>query len=269
MCRTSRPTHTSFLYLANRHVEPFLASHNPPSSFAPAGTVATNKNLSGIMGAVGLRFSAAAICRLGTSTILVVVVAAAPVVACATKADLGGEQLNQTLPDFTFNVDVAMRMRTFPWLGFHMEGAGKYEQGKQYSVHFTKLPWFAPRPQHDADLSMLEPAMWPSRFTYQKTGEEDGNTLFDLRSLEDPTLTNATVTLGPQWCARKVHAVYNDGSQIDMNVKYNSVDGFMVPASLTATINVPHASLSANGVFKDYSFEGLDRAHVDGTNGRK
>jgi hypothetical protein len=200
--------------------------------------------------------------RLATGTVLVLLFTAAPAFACATKTELAADGLNQALPDFTFDIDVAMRMRTFPWLGFHMLGVGKYEHGKQYSVHFTQLPWFAPRPQHYADLSMLDPTMWPTRFIYEKAGEEDGDTLFDLRSLEDPTLTNATVTLGPLGCARKVQAAYNDGSKIDMDVKYGSVDGFMVPASLTASINVPHVSLSASGVFKDYSFATLGRTDV-------
>jgi hypothetical protein len=203
--------------------------------------------------------SGAAICRLATGTVLVIIFTAAPALACAAKTELAADGVNQTLPDFTFDIDVTMRMRTFPWLGFHMEGLGKYEQGKQYTVHFTKLPWFAPRPQHYADLSMLDPAMWPTRFIYTKAAEQDGDTLFDLRSLEDPTLTSAAVTLGPLGCARKVQAAYNDGSKVDMDVKYGSIDGFMVPASLTATINVPHVSLSASGVFKDYSFATLGR----------
>jgi hypothetical protein len=159
------------------------------------------------------------------------------------------------LPNFTFVLDVAMAMRHFPWLHFHMEGEGTYEAGKAYSVHFTKLPWFAPRPQHDADLTMLDPAMWPTRFSYQQTGQADGNLLYDLRSLDDPTLTKAVVALGPKWCAREVQTAYSDGSQIKMNVKYGMVDGFMLPATLTAEVDVPHMALTANGQFKDYRFE--------------
>lgn len=187
--------------------------------------------------------------------IAVVLLVGAPAAACMTTDERLGTALHdQAPPSFTFIVDVAMRMRSFPWLGFHMEGLGKYEPGKSYTVHFDKLPWFSPRKEHDADLSMLDPSMWPTRFTYQQAGEENGNTLFDLRALEDPTLTSAEVGVGPKGCARQVKAAYNDGTQIQMNVKFSPVDGFMLPASLTANIKVPLASFSANGEFKNYSF---------------
>ncbi len=135
-----------------------------------------------------------------------------------------------------------------------MEGTGKYEPGKAYLLHFTKLPWFAPRQAHDTDLAMLDPAMWPSRFLYEQTGQEDGNTLFDLRALDDPSLKSAVVELGPKWCAREVQAAYNDGTQIKMDVDFGSVDGFMLPRTLTADINETHLALSANAQFKNYTF---------------
>jgi hypothetical protein len=161
---------------------------------------------------------------------------------------------NQSLPSFTFNLDVAMAMRHFPWLHFHMLGVGKYEPGKAYSVHFAKLPWFAPRPQHDADLSMIDPAMWPTRFIYQQTGQADGNTLFDLHAIEDSSLTNAIVGLGPKWCAREVQADYNDGTHIKMQINFSRVEGFLLPATLTAQIDEPHLALTADGEFEDYTF---------------
>jgi hypothetical protein len=174
--------------------------------------------------------------------------------ACNVAAPLNPWQWNQPLPSFTFDVDVAMRMRHFPWLGFRMQGVGRYEPGKSYVVHFTRLPWFAPRQQHDADLSMIDPALWPTRFIYKEIGEENGNTTFDLRSIEDPTLTSATVDLGPKWCARRVEAAYDDGTQISMNVSFSDIDGYMLPASLTADIDVPHEALSASADFTNYVF---------------
>jgi hypothetical protein len=159
------------------------------------------------------------------------------------------------LPSFTFNLDVAMAMRHFPWLHFHMLGVGKYEPGKAYSVHFTNLPWFAPRPQHDADLSMIDPAMWPTRFIYQQTGQADGNTLFNLHSIDDSSLTDAVVALGPKWCAREVQADYNDGTHIKMNITFGAVDGFQLPATLSAEIDEPHLALSADGTFENYAFD--------------
>jgi hypothetical protein len=192
---------------------------------------------------------------IAASTVAAVFFTMGRAVACnVTAASLDSWQPNQSLPAFTFDIDVAMRMRHFPWLGFHMQGVGRYEPGKSYVVHFTKLPWFAPRQQHDADLSMLDPSLWPTRFIYQEIGEANGNTLFDLRSTEDPTLKSATVGLGPSWCARYVEAAYDDGTTLTMNVRFSDIDGFMLPASLTADINVPSEALSANADFENYSF---------------
>lgn len=187
------------------------------------------------------------------STVAALLLVAARAAAC-TVADAPVGSQNQSPPSFTFDMDVAMRMRHFPWLGFHMEGVGKYEAGKSYVVHFTSLPWFAPRKEHDADLSMLDPGLWPSRYTYQDVGEADGNTMFDLRSIEDSTLTSATVGLGPNWCARQVEVTYSDGTRITMNVKFGDVNGFMLPTSLTADVDVSRMALSADGEFKNYSF---------------
>jgi hypothetical protein len=181
--------------------------------------------------------------------------AAAPTAACDDEPGPAASfARNPPLPGFTFDVDVAMAMRHFPWLHFHVEGIGKYEPGKAYVVHFTKLPWFAPSQTHDTDLAMLEPAMWPSRFLYQEAGQEDGNTLFDLRAIDDPSLKSATVALGPKLCARQIDALYNDGTQIKMNVTFRPVNGFLLPAALTADIDEPHMPLSASAQFKDYSF---------------
>jgi hypothetical protein len=171
-----------------------------------------------------------------------------------SAASSGAWQRDQLLPSFTFGLDVAMRMRHFPWLGFRMQGIGRYVPGESYVVHFDRLPWFAPRQQHDADLSMLDPGLWPERFTYQLVGEQGGNMIFTLQSLEDPTLTNAVVALGPKWCARQVDAAYNDGTHIKMKVNFSDIDGFRLPASLTAEVDVPHESLSATGNFTDYAF---------------
>jgi hypothetical protein len=58
---------------------------------------------------------------------------------------------------------------------------------------------------------MIEPAMWPTRFIYQQSGQADGNTLYNLHAIDDSSLTDATVGLGPKWCAREVQADYADG----------------------------------------------------------
>lgn len=188
--------------------------------------------------------------------LLIVLLFPAPAMACnGNDGTLGAFERNAALPGYTFNVDVAMAMRHFPWLHFHVQGVGKYEPGKSYVIHFTKLPWFAPQVAQTTDLSMLDPAMWPTRFLYQETGTDDGNTLYDLRAIDDPTLKSATVALGPRFCTREVNAAYSDGTEIKMNVTFSQVGTFMLPATLTADIHESHLLLSANAAFTGYTFD--------------
>ena len=102
---------------------------------------------------------------------------------------------------------------------------------------------------------MIEPAMWPTRFIYQQSGQADGNTLYNLHAIDDSSLTDATVGLGPKWCAREVQADYNGGMHVKMEINFGNVNGFMLPATLTAQIDEPHLALTADGKFKNYTFD--------------
>lgn len=157
-------------------------------------------------------------------------------------------------PNYTFKLDVAMAMRHFPWLHFHMQGVGAYQPGVSYVVHFTSLPWFVPKSRHDFDLSMIDPLMWPQRYLYQQTGQNGDGTIFELHAIDDPGLRNATVTLGSGGLARHIDATYSDGTTINMQVNTSTVGGFLLPVAMKADINEPHLALSANADFKDYAF---------------
>jgi hypothetical protein len=160
---------------------------------------------------------------------------------------------NDALSSYTFHLNVAMAMRHFPWLHFRMEGVGEYRRGERYKVHFTKMPPFAGK-IHDIDLSMIDPSMWPGRYTYEEIAKQDGNAVFALQGIDGNSLKEATVALspdgGPQW----VDVTYDDGTHIHMKINSNDLDGFLLPSSLDADVDYPHMPLSANANFTDYSF---------------
>lgn len=157
-------------------------------------------------------------------------------------------------PSYTFQLDVAMAMRHFPWLHFHLQGVGVYQPGVSYVVHFTKTPWFIPQARHDADLSMLDPLMWPGRYLYEEIGQQGDETLFALHAINDQSLRSATVAIGPKGAARRIDATYSDGTHIETRLSASNVDGFFLPTTMTADIDEPHIALSANADFKDYDF---------------
>ncbi len=159
-------------------------------------------------------------------------------------------------PKYSFHMSVVMAMRHFPWLHFHMTGDGEYVAGQSYQVHFTSAPWFFPPQRHDVDLSMLDPAMWPGRFiTTEIDRGRNGERLVLLHAVADPTLRDATVTLGPFGRTRVLDINYTDGAHIEMNVAWSTIEGFVLPSNLTATIDEPHLALSANADFNDYRFD--------------
>lgn len=157
-------------------------------------------------------------------------------------------------PSYTFRLDVAMAMRHFPWFHFHMQGVGVYEPGVSYVVHFTSIPWFIPHSKQDADLSMIDPQMWAKRYTYDIIGQHGDETLYALHAINDQSLRDATVAVGPDGSARRVDATYSDGTHITTTLTSSNVDGFVLPVTMDADIDEPHIALSANADFKDYTF---------------
>lgn len=161
-----------------------------------------------------------------------------------------------SVPPYVFRMNITMHMHGFPWASFGMTGVGEYRAGDKYVVHFTDTPWFFPKDERQTDLSMLDPAMWPNRYTAREIGKRGESTLYALRALNDPSMVSATVTFGPQLATRRVDVKYNDGTHIIMNVNYGLVNGFMVPLKLSSDINEAHTSFSANADFEDYTFAG-------------
>jgi hypothetical protein len=158
---------------------------------------------------------------------------------------------NDSLESYTFEVDVAMAMRHFPWLHFHIQGDGVYERGRRYVVHFTKMPFFAPQPR-DVDLSMLDPAMWPQIYTVETAGVDGGDAIFTLHAIKDDSLEEARVTMSPVDGTERVEATYRDGTRIAMTVASNDSDGYLLPSKITAQIDYGHTPLSADADFTRY-----------------
>jgi hypothetical protein len=162
---------------------------------------------------------------------------------------------NEALAAYTFDVDVAMAMHHFPWLHFRMQGTGTYERGTRYNVHFTKMPWFA-RAHPDIDLSVLDPQMWPQRYTADVSGSRGDDTLFALHQVGGDDLKEADVAINPTLGTQWVSLEYSDGTRIEMNVTSKAAAGYLVPASIAAEIDYPGMPLSADAAFSDYAFGG-------------
>lgn len=161
---------------------------------------------------------------------------------------------NLSMSSYTFQMNAEMRMHHFPWLRFRIQGVGSFTRDGRYVVHFTQVPWFAAR-QKDLDLSLIDPEMWPSRYTYQVTGTKGEAVVFTLHALKDPTLKQAIATVNPITGTTLVLASYTDGTQITMHVACSEADGYLVPNHIDADIDAPAMPLSASAAFTDYAFQ--------------
>ncbi|HTU83458.1 MAG TPA: hypothetical protein VMF61_15120 [Candidatus Acidoferrales bacterium] len=160
--------------------------------------------------------------------------------------------LNAPLRSYTFHMDVAMSMRHFPWLHFHMNGDGVYQRGNQYRVTFTGGPPFMPQ-RHDVDLSILDPSMWPGRYRYAAAGQQNGDTIFALEDASNTQLKSGTVALNPSSGIRWVDATYDDGTHVHMTVTSNDALGYLLPSSIQATVDYPHMPVAADATFTNYT----------------
>lgn len=166
------------------------------------------------------------------------------VLATATTRNVG-------LESFTFHADIAMAMRHFPWLHFHMQGTGDYRRGDHYVLRLSGgLPFSSS--MHQIDLSMIDPGMWPHRYRYRDIGQNDGDTLFALQALHNSSLKSATVALSPDSGPHWVDAQYADGTHIHMTVGSGDVQGFLLPSTLDADVDRPHMPITAAATFNDY-----------------
>jgi hypothetical protein len=172
-----------------------------------------------------------------------------PALACATSR-------NSTLMAYTFDLSVAMRMRHFPWLRFHMAGTGQYQRGRNYVVTFTQRPVFA-KAFKNIDLSALDPSMWSRYYTIQFAGTQAGMSTFVLRPRdsgpqESDPLRQAVVKLDSQYATRSVEMQYADGD-ITLKVTPGPIAGYRLPVSGNVSIDMPGHDLAAQAAFSDYT----------------
>jgi len=158
------------------------------------------------------------------------------------------------LTSYTFRVAVEMSMRHFPWLRFHVDGVGRYERDKEYNVTFTHVPALFPHVEA-LDLSPLDESRWPKTFTVTPLGTTGADSIFRLTPLQaNSTLTSAIADVNPLFGVETVAFDYADGTHIRLNLTAKDIAGYLLPASGTADIDMPHMPMVAQATFFDYTF---------------
>lgn len=173
---------------------------------------------------------------------------------------------NETLSSATFTLHGAMRMHTFPWLHFSLNGQGVYRRGNRFEVRFTSMPFFAKSFSH-LDLSALAPAMWKSRYVVSYVGRDGAQDVYALRDPSDATLKVAIVHVDPTMGVKEVDLHYTNGGEVDLTVQCVAVDGYLVPGVTHARVSVPAAHLSVQAQFGNYTMN-AGRSIISSTHSR-
>lgn len=163
---------------------------------------------------------------------------------------------NPSLTAYSFHMDAAMAMRHFPWLHFHVAGTGEYRRGQDYVVHLTQMPFFA-RGNDQIDLSPLDPSMWEKQFTIGSVTQHGDMTTFVLHeratdSQDQNPLVEALVTLDAQQSTRDVVMLYAHG-EVHLILTLSDTEGYRLPATLSAVIDMPGEALVAHANFSNYT----------------
>jgi hypothetical protein len=192
---------------------------------------------------IGMRGAAAGAFFLLTTTVAGSQVTPGSVVVAAAYGR------NAALQNYTFHVDVAMSMRHFPWLHFHLTGDGQYNRCREhYTVHLIGMPFFAKK-IHDIDLSVIDPTLWPKRYKYHVIGVRGDDTLFDVSG---GGLHDTTVALNPRSGVDWADVTYSDGTHIHLGISSSDVNGYLLPETLDANVKYSNIPLTARATVTDY-----------------
>ncbi|HEY8314618.1 MAG TPA: hypothetical protein VIG51_10685 [Candidatus Baltobacteraceae bacterium] len=166
---------------------------------------------------------------------------------------------NGPLTAYSFHLNVAMAMRHFPWLHFHMRGDGRYDRNGRYQVHFTHMPFFA-KSFDTLDLSLFSPSLWSEHYVVTRVSKCDTSAVFDLQDRAGGkggknALSKAVATVDARTGLRELDMHYANGGEIKIDLTTSDSSGYLLPTVADAQIDMPGMALSAQAGFTNYTVQ--------------
>jgi len=151
---------------------------------------------------------------------------------------------------YTFGLHVDFALRTFPYLRFHLDGTGKYERPNLYSVHFRNMPLFG-KAFENIKMDPLEPVTWPATYDVVSLSHDGERSIVEMKDRTDGHVRGVHAVLDGDGL-RQVQWSYENGGVIRVDVNPVEVDGYPVPQSEDADIQLPGYHVTAHAQFNDY-----------------
>ena len=152
---------------------------------------------------------------------------------------------------YTFGLHVDFVLKTFPYLHIHLDGTGKYERPNLYSVHFRNVPWFG-KGFENIKMDPLEPVTWPATYDVVSLVHEGTRAILEMKDRTDGHVRGVHAVIDEQDGLRQVQWSYVNGGVIRVDVNPVQIDGYPVPQSEDAEIQVPGYHVLAHAQFDSY-----------------
>jgi len=151
---------------------------------------------------------------------------------------------------YTFDLHVDFKLRTFPYIAIHLDGTGKYERPNLYSIHFRNVPLFG-KGFENIKMDPLEPVTWPATYDVVSLMHDGARSIVDMKDRTDGHVRGVHAIIDDNGL-REVQWSYVNGGVIRVDVNPVQVDGFPVPLTEDADIQVPGYHIVAHATFDEY-----------------
>jgi len=162
-------------------------------------------------------------------------------------------QRNPNLESFEANVQVDVKMLSFPFLQPKLEGKTYFKRPGNFEVVFARVPWYAKGLEHlYADIG--DPSTWDHRFVVMVDGEHliNGRRELALRMIQRVRgmIDHEEVYIDePSWTISQLEYHYYNGGTISLQQGFALVNGYAMVTSQSATIAIPHVRAVAMATY--------------------
>jgi len=163
---------------------------------------------------------------------------------------------NPELTSFQGRMHVDLKLTSFPFLREHLDATTYYKRPSNYEVVFDRLPRYA----HGFEklyTDVGDPSNWAKHFVITYDGEVAYHNRQDLRlrmvQRVRGMIDHETVLVDPeQFTIDQIRYDYYNGGHITMSQEFRQVGDYMLLATQSAEIAIPHVSAIASGHYDAY-----------------
>lgn len=164
---------------------------------------------------------------------------------------------------YTFKLHVDFALHTFPYLRFHLDGTGRYDRPDLYTVHFNNVPMFG-KGFENIKMDALEPVTWPQTYDITSLERDGDRAIVEMKDKTHGQVKGVHAELDDDGL-RTVQWSYVNGGVIRVDVNPIRVNGYPVPSTEDADIQVPGYHVVAHARFDEYKLV-TDAGSTDGNN---